>query len=299
MLAADDQWMGEAVAQALSRGLAQHPGFVEVERAGLDPSAWDEAAVRALATQADVMLFGRISQKGADVVVEPRLLDVKRGQSASLTPIAFDEGAFATGIAALPVAYARALRVPLSNHRSSSISWITLGCAFVGVLYATAGCALMTMQSSTPTGTFYLTNASVAHRTIADARLGIFVREHVSLAGAANLAICLYNLTNEPIEVEIESIRGIDYSGKPGIQTLQPRSTLRLPIIKINVGSAYGIAYPVMSFRIGDNRYKESFIVRARRYDWEWQAVIHNPSIPDSVDEYLRLPDDPPDPSTK
>jgi len=58
MLAADDQWMGEAVAQVLSRGLAQHPGFVEVERAGLDPSAWDEAAVRALATQADVVLFG-------------------------------------------------------------------------------------------------------------------------------------------------------------------------------------------------------------------------------------------------
>ena len=115
MLAADDQWMGEAVAQALSRGLAQHPGFVEVERAGLDPSAWDEAAVRALATQADVVLFGRISQKGTDVVVEPRLLDVKREQSASLTPIAFDEGAFATGIAALPVAYARALRVPLPS----------------------------------------------------------------------------------------------------------------------------------------------------------------------------------------
>src|SRR5258705_9689300 len=128
----------------------------------------------------------------------------------------------------------------VSNHRSSSISWITLGCAFVGVLYATAGCALMTMQSSTPTGTFYLTNASVAHRTVADARLGIFVREHVSLAGAANLAVCLYNLTNEPIEVEIESIRANDYSGKPGIQTLQPRSTLRLPITKINEGDARG-----------------------------------------------------------
>ena len=115
MLAADDQWMGEAVAQVLSCGLAQHPGFVEVERAGLDPSAWDEAAVRALATQADVVLFERISQTGTEVVVEPRLLDVKRGQSASLTPIAFDEGAFATGIAALPVAYARALRVPLPS----------------------------------------------------------------------------------------------------------------------------------------------------------------------------------------
>jgi len=74
-----------------------------------------EAAVRALATQADVVLFGRISQKGTDVVVEPRLLDVKRGQSASLTPIAFDEGAFATGIAALPVVYARALRDPLPS----------------------------------------------------------------------------------------------------------------------------------------------------------------------------------------
>jgi hypothetical protein len=35
-LAADDQWIGEGVAQLLSLGLAWHPGFVQIDRRGLD-----------------------------------------------------------------------------------------------------------------------------------------------------------------------------------------------------------------------------------------------------------------------
>jgi len=126
-LAPGDQWMGEAVAQVLSRGLAQHRAFVQIERARLTadgaPGVWTEAAVHqaASAVHADVAMFGRVDRQGTDLGIYPRLLNVKSAQATSLPTMTFDDGAFATGIASLPLAYARALQIALTPRDSSRI----------------------------------------------------------------------------------------------------------------------------------------------------------------------------------
>ena len=49
LLEREERWMGEGVSQILGLGLAQHPAFVQVERARLrgagQPEVWTEAAV--------------------------------------------------------------------------------------------------------------------------------------------------------------------------------------------------------------------------------------------------------------
>src|SRR3989442_7671026 len=72
-LAADERWLGDGVAEVVTLGLAQHPAFVQIERARLrtlgEPEAWGETvvlqAVRAI--HADAAVFGRITRKDADM----------------------------------------------------------------------------------------------------------------------------------------------------------------------------------------------------------------------------------------
>ncbi len=120
----DDQWIGEGAAQVVALGLAQHPAFVQVDRARVRvaagrPELWGEPVVMqaARALKADAALYGRITRQNAEFVVEPRVMDFKAGaaDAVPLESITAAEGDVLARLAFLPVAYARALKVPISE----------------------------------------------------------------------------------------------------------------------------------------------------------------------------------------
>src|SRR5213078_2877344 len=114
----EEQWIGEAIAQVLSLGLAQHPAFVEIERSRLraygQPEAWGEAALSqaARAVRADAALFGTMTRRSTELVIQPRLFDVKATgvETVQLEPVVAPEGELLVKLAGLPMAYARTLR---------------------------------------------------------------------------------------------------------------------------------------------------------------------------------------------
>src|SRR5207237_287710 len=123
-LGREEQWLGEGVAQLVALGLAQHPGFVQIERARVraygQPEVWGETAVlqAARGVRADAAVFGRIERRGDDYVILARLLEVRGGgggEGTALEPVAAPEGELLARVAALPLAYAKALRVPLTD----------------------------------------------------------------------------------------------------------------------------------------------------------------------------------------
>jgi len=125
----EEQWVGEGVAQILSLGLAQHPAFVQVERVRLraygQPEAWGDATLgrAARAVRADAALFGSVTRQSAELLIQPRLLEVKAAASdtVSLDPITVPEGELLAKIAGLPVLYARALKVSLTAAETARV----------------------------------------------------------------------------------------------------------------------------------------------------------------------------------
>jgi superkiller protein 3 len=127
-LDADERWMGEAAAQILVLGLAQHPAFVQVDRARLraagQPEVWGEPVViqAARSLQSEAALFGRIARSGADLVVQPKLLETRAGvEPVALEPFTVPEGELLARLAPLPVAYARTLKVTLTESETRRI----------------------------------------------------------------------------------------------------------------------------------------------------------------------------------
>jgi len=118
----EQQWIGEGVAEVVSVGLAQHPGFVSVDEARVragQPSVWNEAAVTQAARtlRADNAVFGQIVKSGSDLVIQPRLLEVK-GASVdvvALEPITMPEGELLARLVPLPATYARTMKVTLTD----------------------------------------------------------------------------------------------------------------------------------------------------------------------------------------
>ncbi len=116
-----DQWMGEAVAQMISLRLAQHPAFVQIERARLraliDPPVWTGAPVSqaADAVHADAALYGSIGRKDAELLVQPLLFDPNSGQTKSLPPVTFADTDLPTELASLSALYARTLQSTLTD----------------------------------------------------------------------------------------------------------------------------------------------------------------------------------------
>jgi superkiller protein 3 len=125
----EEQWMGEAVSQILALGLVQHPAFVQIERSRLRaagrPDVWSETAVvqAARAVRADVALFGRLERQGTELTVLPRLLEVKGGSDSivNLEPVTAPAGELFGRLGALPVTYARTLRVVLTDAEAARI----------------------------------------------------------------------------------------------------------------------------------------------------------------------------------
>jgi tetratricopeptide (TPR) repeat protein len=126
-LSPGDQWMSEAIAQAISLGLAQQPGLVQIERdrlsAVVDPAVWSEMHVSQAgqAVRADAALYGSIGRKDSHLLLQPRLLDIKSGQTTSLPPTRFADAELLTQFASLSVVYARALQPALTDAEKARI----------------------------------------------------------------------------------------------------------------------------------------------------------------------------------
>jgi superkiller protein 3 len=125
----EEQWVGEGIAQVLALGLGQHPAFVQIERARLRaygrPEAWGDAVVlqAARGLRAEAALWGQVVRRGPELVVQPRLLDLRGAgsDSVALEPVTVPESELLGRIAALPVAYARTLKVPLTEPDAARI----------------------------------------------------------------------------------------------------------------------------------------------------------------------------------
>jgi tetratricopeptide (TPR) repeat protein len=126
-LGPDWSWAGQGVAEALALGLAQHPGFVQIENSRLrafgQPEAWGESAVlqAARGVKAENALFGTLTRSATTIVIQPRLLEVKAtgGDAIALEPLTVPEDAFLARLPALVVAFAKAMKVPLSDAEST------------------------------------------------------------------------------------------------------------------------------------------------------------------------------------
>ena len=124
----DQQWIGEGVAEVISVSLAQHPAFVSVDEARVragQPSVWNEAAVTqaARALRADNAVFGQIVKSGTDLVIQPRLLEVKAAgvDVVALEPITVPEGELLARLVPLPATYARTMKVTLTDAETRRI----------------------------------------------------------------------------------------------------------------------------------------------------------------------------------
>ncbi|HEY7521859.1 MAG TPA: tetratricopeptide repeat protein [Methylomirabilota bacterium] len=120
----DEQWIGEGAAQIVALGLAQHPAFVQVERgrvrtAAGRPELWGETVMlqAARSLKADAALYGRVTRQSTDLVIQPRIMDLKVAatEAVVLEPITAGEGEVLARLATMPVVYARTMKVALSE----------------------------------------------------------------------------------------------------------------------------------------------------------------------------------------
>ena len=124
----DDRWVGAAAAEALTLGLVQHPAFIPVEpgrlRAVGIPEVWTAELVQQAArtARADVALFGRVTRSGNDFVIQPRVFDVKASaEPLTLEDMTVPDGQLITKLGGLPLVYARALKVTLTEAEAARI----------------------------------------------------------------------------------------------------------------------------------------------------------------------------------
>jgi tetratricopeptide (TPR) repeat protein len=126
-LPADDRWMGEGVAQIVSLGLVQHPAFNQLEPGRLRAAGQTEVSGTPAVLQAarniraDAAIFGEITRTGTELVVRPRLVEMKGagGEPMALEPITVPDGEFLARTASLPVAYARTMKIALTDAEAA------------------------------------------------------------------------------------------------------------------------------------------------------------------------------------
>ena len=120
----DQQWIGQGIAELIGLGFDQHPAFVQIEdgrlRAIGRPQVWGEAVVvqAARTVRADTAVFGTVTRTGTELVVQPRLVDIRAGAAAdpvALEPVTVPDGELLARVAPLAVMYARTMKVALSD----------------------------------------------------------------------------------------------------------------------------------------------------------------------------------------
>ena len=132
----DEQWIGEGAAQVVALGLAQHPAFVQIERSRVRvaagrPEQWGEPVVlqAARTLKADAALYGVVTRQNTEFVIQPRLVELKAGAAESpvaLEPITAGDGEILARLASLPAAYARTLKVALTDTETRRIERASL-----------------------------------------------------------------------------------------------------------------------------------------------------------------------------
>lgn len=120
----DQQWIGQGIAELIGLGFDQHPAFVQIEDARVRaigrPEVWGEAVVvqAARTLRADTAVFGTVTRTGSELVVRPRLVDIKAGAAGdpvTLEPVTVPDGELLARLAPLAVTYARTMKVALSD----------------------------------------------------------------------------------------------------------------------------------------------------------------------------------------
>ena len=122
-LTREEQWIGEGVAQSLMLALVHVPGLVQIDRERLrqlpQPEAWDEAATVAAAKRlgADIALFGEVKRTGADLILQPRFVELRgdKVERGTLDTVAIAEGQLLDRLRPLPAAYLKTLLAPASD----------------------------------------------------------------------------------------------------------------------------------------------------------------------------------------
>src|SRR5205807_6468929 len=116
--------VGAGIAQVDPIGPAHDPAFVQLDKNRLralgQPETWGEAAVihAAKGSRADAALFGEVSRTGSDYTVRPRLVELKAGAAPevlALEPVTIPDSELLTKLSVVVVAYARTLKVPLTD----------------------------------------------------------------------------------------------------------------------------------------------------------------------------------------
>jgi len=126
-LSRDEQWLAEGLAQLVSLGLTQHPGVVVIDRGRLraarQPDVWNEAAATQAArgAHADAALFGRVTRAAGEIVIQPLVVEAKgtSGEAVPLESITTPDADLLTRAAALPVLFARAVKVSVSETEAA------------------------------------------------------------------------------------------------------------------------------------------------------------------------------------
>jgi tetratricopeptide (TPR) repeat protein len=124
-----ERWVGEGIAQVLTLGLTQHPAFVQIDRTRLRalgrPEVWGEAVVlqTARTVGAETALYGRVARSGTEWTIHPRLVRLKANatEPVGLEPLTVAEGDLLSRLATLPTAYARTLKVPVTEAETRRI----------------------------------------------------------------------------------------------------------------------------------------------------------------------------------
>jgi len=122
-LTREEQWMGEGIAQSLMLALIHVPGLVQIDRERLkqlpQPEAWDEAATLVAAKKlgADLAIYGEVKRTGADLIVQPRFLELRgdKVEHGTLDTFTVAEGQLLDRMRPLPGAYLKAMKVPASD----------------------------------------------------------------------------------------------------------------------------------------------------------------------------------------
>ncbi|HEU4438108.1 MAG TPA: tetratricopeptide repeat protein [Methylomirabilota bacterium] len=122
-LSREEQWIGEGIAQSLMLALVNVPGLVQIDRDRLrqlpQPEAWDEtvtlAALRKL--NADVALYGEVKRSGTDLIVQPRLIELRgdKVDKGTLDTFTVADGQLLDRLRPLPAAYVKALNAPATE----------------------------------------------------------------------------------------------------------------------------------------------------------------------------------------
>jgi tetratricopeptide (TPR) repeat protein len=122
-LAREERWIGEGIAQSLMLALVHVPGLVQVDRERVktlpQPEAWDEAATASAAKRlgADLAIFGEVKRTGADLIIQPRFLEVRgdKVEQGALDTFAVADGQLLDRLRPLSAAYVKALKIPASE----------------------------------------------------------------------------------------------------------------------------------------------------------------------------------------